>query len=266
MAAPAVLHSLLWLQMVLHSPHPVEVVLNSPPSFNCQTPRLSRQCASTTWEGGCRYLHHLRLPRSVWCLLHRPRRCAEMSTQPVEARTQESIDSRAPRFKLNPEISTRWAYRVPRESYSSPRHPSARGHHSPLLRPRRSSWTLRRRSCETMKRGRHGKRCASQAHHQVHPRRRRYVLCPSVMAMDQILTLVTHWPANMMSNTQVCSLPKCDGNGSDLEARDALAGNSAALAAWPNMVMRQDLHLGPWAMHGLAALVTPFYVTVCKRL
>ena len=29
MAAPAVLHSLLWLQMVLHSRHPFQVVLNS---------------------------------------------------------------------------------------------------------------------------------------------------------------------------------------------------------------------------------------------
>ena len=29
MAAPAVLHSLLWLQMVLHSPHPWRVLLNS---------------------------------------------------------------------------------------------------------------------------------------------------------------------------------------------------------------------------------------------
>jgi len=37
----AVLHSLLWLQMVLHSSHPFQVVLNSPPSFNCQTTRLS---------------------------------------------------------------------------------------------------------------------------------------------------------------------------------------------------------------------------------
>ena len=30
MAAPAVLHSLLWLQMVLHSLHPFQVELHSP--------------------------------------------------------------------------------------------------------------------------------------------------------------------------------------------------------------------------------------------